>query len=146
MKSWATLIKIFLELFKDYCYDSKFFLCFWDSCRCSELIWKKKNLKIWKTFPKIFNFWNFICGSAAEISRGSILEGVRFKILDACHAAEKKLKNTSFSSYFHIVCLILFWDTRYALMFSSLQQSNGHHLPLSKLMEKFKFFQDVLFL
>ena len=29
---------------------------------------KKKKLKIWKKFPKIFNFWNFICGSAAEIS------------------------------------------------------------------------------
>ena len=46
----------------------KFFLLFWDSCRCFEPIWKKKKLKIWKKFPKIFNFWNFICRSAAEIS------------------------------------------------------------------------------
>ena len=29
---------------------------------------EKKKLKIWKKIPKMFNFWNFICGSAAEIS------------------------------------------------------------------------------
>ena len=68
MKSWSILMKIFLALLTDYCYDWKFFLLFWDWCRCFEPIWKKKKLKIWKKFPKIFNFWNFICGSAAEIS------------------------------------------------------------------------------
>ncbi len=31
-----------------------------------------------------------------------------FKILEACHAAEKKLKKTSFNSYSYIVFLILF--------------------------------------
>ena len=46
----------------------KIFLTF---LRFMSMFWtnlKKKNLKIWKKFPKIFNFWNFICGSAAEIS------------------------------------------------------------------------------
>ena len=28
---------------------------------------EKKKLKIWKKIPKMFNFWNFICGSAAVI-------------------------------------------------------------------------------
>ena len=50
----------------------KIFLCFWDSCPCSGPIWKKK-LKIWKKIPKMFNFWNFICGSAAENSIKNIL-------------------------------------------------------------------------
>ena len=44
---------------------------FFTFLRFMSMFWtnlKKKKLKIWKTFPKIFNFWNFICGSAAEIS------------------------------------------------------------------------------
>ena len=44
---------------------------FFTFLRFMSMFWtnlKKKKLKIWKKFPKIFNFWNFICGSAAEIS------------------------------------------------------------------------------
>ena len=46
----------------------KFFFTF---LRFMSMFWtnlKKNKLKIWKKIPKIFNFWNFICGSAAEIS------------------------------------------------------------------------------
>ena len=44
---------------------------FFTFLRFMSMFWtnlKKKKMKIWKKFPKIFNFWNFICGSAAEIS------------------------------------------------------------------------------
>ena len=44
---------------------------FFTFLRFMSMFWtnlKQKKLKIWKQFPKIFNFWNFICGSAAKIS------------------------------------------------------------------------------
>ena len=57
----------FFKLLTDYCYDWIFFFFL----RFMSMFWtnlKKKKLKIWTQIPKMFNFWNFICGSTAEIS------------------------------------------------------------------------------
>ena len=64
MKSWSILMKMFLELLPDYCYDSKFFLLFWDSCRCFEPIWKKKteNLKKISKNLQFLKFYLWVCG------------------------------------------------------------------------------------
>ena len=67
MKSWATLMKMFFGASYRLLLQLNLFLFFWDSCPCSGPIWKKKTWKFEKKIPKMFNFWNFICGSAAEI-------------------------------------------------------------------------------
>ena len=64
MKIWSILMKIFLELLTNYCYDWKFFLLFWDSCRCFEPIWKKKteNLKKISKNLQFLKFHLWVCG------------------------------------------------------------------------------------
>ena len=72
-------MKIFLELLTDYCYDWKFFLLFWDSCRCFEPIWKKKteNLKKISKNLQFLKFHLWVCGrnfgQSAENSVKNIL-------------------------------------------------------------------------
>ena len=56
MQSWSVLIKLFLDLFIDYCHNWKQFLWFWDSCSCFGPIWKKKKENLKNNFQKCWTF------------------------------------------------------------------------------------------
>ena len=76
MKSWSALIKFFIGASYRLLLRQKIFFIF---LKFMSMFWtnlKKKKLKIWKKIPKMFNFWNFICGSAAEISAENSIKNI----------------------------------------------------------------------